>query len=129
MVEVAVGILLNAQNEALIDRRPEGKIYAGYWEFPGGKIEAGETPVEALVREFKEELGIDTSAEQWTFFYDGERQGEVAVHFYLARTAIAYQPQSLEQQTFCWQHVSQLDASVFPEPNTPVIAALKQSFA
>ena len=56
--EVAVGILIRADGALLLSSRPEGKPYAGYWEFPGGKLEAGETVEEALRRELQEELGI-----------------------------------------------------------------------
>ncbi|RZI95048.1 MAG: NUDIX domain-containing protein [Variovorax sp.] len=65
--EVAVGILIRRSDDALLlSTRPEGKPYAGYWEFPGGKIEAGETVEEALRRELIEELGITiASAEVW----------------------------------------------------------------
>jgi 8-oxo-dGTP diphosphatase len=57
-VEVAVGILVRQDGALLLSTRPAGKAYAGYWEFPGGKIEAGETVEEALRRELIEELGI-----------------------------------------------------------------------
>ena len=64
--EVAVGILLRANGEMLLSTRPEGKPYAGYWEFPGGKIEAGESVEQALRRELQEELGITIAgAEVW----------------------------------------------------------------
>ena len=56
--EVAVGILLRGDGEMLLSTRPPGKPYAGYWEFPGGKLEAGETVEQALRRELTEELGI-----------------------------------------------------------------------
>ena len=57
-VDVAVGVLMQADGQFLLTSRPEGKVYAGYWEFPGGKLEAGETVEEALRRELQEELGI-----------------------------------------------------------------------
>jgi 8-oxo-dGTP diphosphatase len=57
-VDVAVGVLLDADGRFLLTSRPEGKVYAGYWEFPGGKLEAGETVEQALRRELQEELGI-----------------------------------------------------------------------
>ncbi|WP_295523892.1 NUDIX domain-containing protein [uncultured Pseudacidovorax sp.] len=64
--EVAVGVLIAPDGTLLLSTRPEGKPYAGYWEFPGGKIEAGETVVEALRRELQEELGITiAAAEVW----------------------------------------------------------------
>ena len=58
ITEVAVGILLQPDGYFLLTSRPEGKVYAGYWEFPGGKLEAGETVAQALRRELHEELGI-----------------------------------------------------------------------
>lgn len=64
--EVAVGILIRQDGALLLSTRPEGKPYAGYWEFPGGKIEAGETVTEALRRELIEELGVTIAdAHEW----------------------------------------------------------------
>ncbi len=57
-VEVAVGVLIDADGRFLLTSRPEGKVYAGYWEFPGGKVETGESVAQALARELHEELGI-----------------------------------------------------------------------
>ncbi len=57
-VDVAVGVLIDAEGRFLLTSRPEGKVYAGYWEFPGGKVEAGESIEQALRRELQEELGI-----------------------------------------------------------------------
>jgi len=58
LTEVAVGVLLQPDGRFLLTSRPEGKVYAGYWEFPGGKLEAGESVADALRRELHEELGI-----------------------------------------------------------------------
>jgi 8-oxo-dGTP diphosphatase len=58
LVDVAVGILLQPVGRFLLTSRPAGKVYAGYWEFPGGKLEAGEDVLQALARELQEELGI-----------------------------------------------------------------------
>ena len=63
-VDVAVGVLIDAEGRFLVTSRPEGKVYAGYWEFPGGKLEAGESVEEALRRELHEELGIHIGAAQ-----------------------------------------------------------------
>jgi 8-oxo-dGTP diphosphatase len=57
-VEVAVGVLIDGQGRFLLTSRPAGKVYAGYWEFPGGKVEPGESIEQALRRELQEELGI-----------------------------------------------------------------------
>ena len=59
VVPVAVGVLLRADGSFLLTSRPRGKPYAGYWEFPGGKFEEGESGPQALARELKEELGIE----------------------------------------------------------------------
>ena len=65
-VDVAVGVLIRADGAFLLTSRPPGKVYAGCWEFPGGKIEPGETLQQALARELHEELGIDIgAAEPW----------------------------------------------------------------
>lgn len=61
-VDVAVGVLIDATGRFLLTSRPAGKVYAGYWEFPGGKLEPGETVEAALRRELHEELGIDIGA-------------------------------------------------------------------
>ena len=58
LVQVAVGVLIRSDNAFLLTSRPEGKAYAGYWEFPGGKLEVGETVAQALARELQEEIGI-----------------------------------------------------------------------
>lgn len=58
VVDVAVGVLVRAGGDFLLTSRPEGKVYSGYWEFPGGKLEAGETVEQALRRELHEEIGI-----------------------------------------------------------------------
>lgn len=62
ITEVAVGVLVRPDGQFLLTSRPEGKVYAGYWEFPGGKVEAGESIEQALARELREELGIQIGA-------------------------------------------------------------------
>jgi 8-oxo-dGTP diphosphatase len=62
LVPVVACALIDVDGRVLVAQRPEGKQFAGLWEFPGGKIESGETPEASLIRELKEELGIDTQA-------------------------------------------------------------------
>jgi 8-oxo-dGTP diphosphatase len=62
LVDVAVGVLIRPDGDFLLTSRPAGKVYAGYWEFPGGKLEPGETVTQALQRELQEELGIVVGA-------------------------------------------------------------------
>lgn len=86
-VDVAVGVLVRRdahgrETEFLMTSRPEGKVYAGYWEFPGGKLEAGETVEQALRRELQEELGITIGAAQaWKIELMEYPHAKVRLHF------------------------------------------------
>ncbi len=104
-LNVAVGILVNADGEVLMAQRPEGKPYAGYWEFPGGKVEAGESVQAALLREFKEELGIDLDAQHcsgWCCCDYVYPHAHVRLHFYVCRSWQGV-PHGLEGQQLAWQ--------------------------
>lgn len=81
-VDVAVGVLIDAQGRFLLTSRPEGKVYAGYWEFPGGKLEAGETVEQALRRELHEEIGITIGpAQPWKVELVDYPHARVRLHF------------------------------------------------
>lgn len=81
-VDVAVGVLIDPQGRFLMSSRPDGKVYAGYWEFPGGKLEAGETVEQALRRELHEELGITIGAAQpWKVEIVDYAHARVRLHF------------------------------------------------
>lgn len=81
-VDVAVGVLIDTEGRFLLTSRPEGKVYAGYWEFPGGKLEAGETVEQALRRELHEELGISIAgAEPWQIELFDYPHALVRLHF------------------------------------------------
>ena len=102
-IDVAVGILMKPNGDVLLGQRPEGKPYAGYWEFPGGKVDAGESILEALKREFVEELGIEVlSAEEWCGVEHVYEHAHVRLHFFISREWRG-EPQSLEGQAFAWQ--------------------------
>ncbi len=82
IVDVAVGVLIREDGRMLLASRPEGKPYAGYWEFPGGKLEAGETVHDALVRELSEELGIEVrSSVPWFVAEHRYEHAHVRLHF------------------------------------------------
>jgi 8-oxo-dGTP diphosphatase len=102
-IDVAVGVLMRANGDVLLAQRPAGKPYAGYWEFPGGKVEPGESILSALQREFVEELGIRIlSAEPWCGVAHVYPHAYVRLHFYISREWDG-EPQSLEGQAFAWQ--------------------------
>lgn len=117
-IDVAVGILMKSNGDVLLAQRPEGKPYAGYWEFPGGKVEVGEALFAALRREFLEELGINIlSAEPWCGVEYVYPHAHVRLHFYVSREWQG-EPQSLEGQAFAWQ------GSVKLEPLLPATIPL-----
>jgi 8-oxo-dGTP diphosphatase len=102
-IDVAVGILMKPNGDVLLGQRPAGKPYDGYWEFPGGKVEQGETILDALKREFVEELGVHIlSASPWCGVEHVYEHAHVRLHFYISREWTG-EPQSLEGQAFAWQ--------------------------
>ena len=108
----------------LLAQRPEGKAYPGYWEFPGGKIEPGESPREALARELKEELGIDVAAaDPWITRVYAYTHATVRLHFFRVG-AWRGEPQPLEDQAIAWQEVDRPTVSPMLPANAPVLSAL-----
>lgn len=102
-IDVAVGILIRPNGDVLLGQRPAGKPYQGYWEFPGGKVEAGEAILDALKREFIEELGVHIlSATEWCGVEHVYEHAHVRLHFFISRDWRG-EPQSLEGQAFAWQ--------------------------
>ena len=102
-IDVAVGILMKPSGDVLLACRPEGKPFAGYWEFPGGKVEAGESVFDALKREFEEEIGVQIiAADPWCGVEHVYPHAHVRLHFFISRhwqgEAIA-----LEGQQLAWQ--------------------------
>ena len=102
-IDVAVGILMQANGDVLLGQRPAGKPYPGYWEFPGGKVEPDESVFNALKREFYEELGVDVlSAQPWCCVEHVYPHAHVRLHFYISHDWRG-EPKSLENQAFAWQ--------------------------
>jgi 8-oxo-dGTP diphosphatase len=105
VVEVAVGLLIKADGSFLLTSRPSGKAYEGYWEFPGGKLESGESVLVALRRELQEELGIEVKAAQlWRVELVDYPHALVRLNFCKV-TAWTGELQMRESQTHSWQQL------------------------
>ncbi len=103
MIEVAAGLILDEAGRLLAGRRPEGKHLGGKWEFPGGKVEDGESPAEALVRELEEELGVavDIGQALTPVVWDYGR-GQIRLHPFVCRiVAGELHPHEHEEIRWC----------------------------
>lgn len=106
VTEVAVGVLVHPDDgRYLLAQRPAGKPYEGYWEFPGGKLEPGESVEAALTRELHEELGITlTECHRWHTLEHDYPHAYVRLYFCKV-TAWTGEPHGKEGQAFSWQHL------------------------
>jgi 8-oxo-dGTP diphosphatase len=121
---VVAAVLQRPDGTFLLAQRPAGKVYAGYWEFPGGKVEPGEAPAAALIRELHEELGIDVrQSYPWlTRDYDYEH---AAVRLKFRRvTEWSGELHGRESQAFAWQRSGQATAAPLLPANGPILRAL-----
>jgi 8-oxo-dGTP diphosphatase len=120
-VQVAVGVLVRGDGAFLLTSRPAGKPYAGYWEFPGGKLEAGENVRAALARELHEELGVQVlSAHAWHDEMVDYPHALVHLHFWLV-SVWKGELRMLEGQTFSWQQLPVALEPILPG-TIPVLA-------
>ncbi len=124
-VEVAAAVLQRPDGAFLLAQRPPGKIWAGYWEFPGGKLEPSETARDALCRELKEELGVEVAiAYPWitrVFVYP---HAKVRLHFFRV-TEWQGQLHPHEGQQFSWQQPSEVLVDPMLPANAPILRALE----
>jgi 8-oxo-dGTP diphosphatase len=130
IVDVAVGVLIDAAGRFLLTSRPPGKVYAGWWEFPGGKLERGESVVAALARELHEELGIDVvDASPWHVTRMDYAHARVRLHFCKVM-AWRGELQMREGQAMAWQTLPVTVAPVLPG-TLPVLDwfAVEQGFS
>lgn len=113
-VDVAVGLLFDADGRFLLCSRPQGKVYAGYWEFPGGKLEAGETVEQALRRELIEEIGVTIGpVEAWRVHLMDYPHARVRLHFCKVRTWTG-DFEMREGQQMAWSRLPVQVAPVLP---------------
>ena len=124
LVEVVAAVILRPDGQFLLTRRPGGKVYSGYWEFPGGKVEPGEALFHALERELWEELGIHVvHATPWITRIFTYAHATVRLHFFRV-TEWEGQPVPREKQGLFWQSPYQVDVSPILPANGPILQAL-----
>jgi 8-oxo-dGTP diphosphatase len=124
LVRVAAAIIERADGQVLLAQRPAGKAYAGYWEFPGGKLESGETPRDALDRELAEELGIAVRrAAPWLVQRYRYPHAHVQLHFFRVLEWTG-EPIGHDGQAFVWQTPGQFAVDPLLPANTVVLRAL-----
>ncbi|MDH3235078.1 MAG: 8-oxo-dGTP diphosphatase MutT [Alphaproteobacteria bacterium] len=124
---VAAVALIDADGRVLLALRPEGKPMAGLWEFPGGKVDPGETPEACLIRELKEELGIDVTASclgPFTFASHAYEDVHLLMPLYLCRVWEGV-PRPLEGQTLKWVRPEALADYPMPPADAPLVAMLR----
>ncbi len=123
-IHVAAGVILNSERQVLLALRPKDKHKGGLWEFPGGKVEAGETVQAALARELLEEINLVVFESRPFLVIDhdyGDKQ--VTLDVWLV-TRFGGEPHGSEGQEIAWVNIADLHRYQFPEANTAIVAAL-----
>ena len=124
IVDFAAAVIERPDGSFLLAQRPPGKVYAGWWEFPGGKVEAGEPASRALERELHEELGIDVqTAYPWICRVHVYEHATVRLNFFRV-TRWRGEPQARENQRLAWQRIDAPIAEPMLPANAPVLASL-----
>lgn len=125
IVDVVAAVIMQPDGRFLLARRPDGKPYAGYWEFPGGKVEAGESLFQALARELHEELGIEVKhAYPWLVRHFDYEHASVKLHFFRV-VAWAGEAHGKESQLLAWQMPCSVDVAPLLPANGPILNALE----
>lgn len=123
-VDVAVGVLVRPDGTVLLAQRPRSKVYAGYWEFPGGKVEPGEPVGDALKREIREELGIEIErAYPWITRVFTYPHASVRLHFHRI-LAWRGEPRAFEHEALAWERPDAVKLDPLLPANGPVLRGL-----
>ena len=123
-ITVVAAVIRDSEGRVLLTQRPQGRHMGGLWEFPGGKVNAGESPPDALVRECREELGIDVEIENPLTFAMHEETGlRILLLFYRARIASG-EPRGHEGQAVLWVPVEELPSYPTPPADAELVRQL-----
>lgn len=124
-IHVAVGVILDAKGQVLVARRADQQHLGGLWEFPGGKVEAGETVQQALSRELKEEIAIDVMQSRPLCRIEHNYPGKAVLLDVWIVDRFSGTPTGLENQPLRWLPTSQLEPAEFPQANRLIIRRLQ----
>jgi 8-oxo-dGTP diphosphatase len=127
LILVAAVVLVDADGRVLLAQRPEGKAMAGLWEFPGGKVDPGETPEAALIRELAEELGIDVTASclaPFTFASHAYPDFHLLMPLYVCHKWSGI-PAAREGQRLSWVWPARIADYPMPPADKPLVAMLR----
>lgn len=127
-VLVSAVAMVDADGRVLLNQRPEGKHLAGMWEYPGGKVEAGETPEAALIREIREELGVELCTTCFAPLGFVSHQYETFNLLMLLYVAHRWEgiPQSRENQALTWKRPAEMRSMPMPPADVPLIHVLEE---
>ena len=123
-IEVVAGALFDGAGRVLIAQRPAGKALAGRWEFPGGKLHPGESPYEALVRELREELGVEVTAAERLMRYSHEYVDRLVWLDMWTVQRWSGEPRRLDGQALKWVEPGRLHDEDILEADQPIVLAL-----
>jgi 8-oxo-dGTP diphosphatase len=125
-IHVAAGVILNSSRQVLLALRPKDRHKGGLWEFPGGKVEAGESVQQALARELLEELNLVVLDSSPFLVIDHDYGDKLVTLDVWLVTAFSGEPHGSEGQRIAWVDLSELHGYEFPEANVAIVDALSR---
>ncbi|SDG65436.1 8-oxo-dGTPase [Vibrio xiamenensis] len=129
-IHIVAAIIFNPQqSQVYITKRPDDKHKGGYWEFPGGKVESGESIEQAMARELNEEVGIEVLQQQSFEHLEYDYPDKSLTFDFMLVTEFSGEPYGREGQQGCWVDIKQLPEYAFPEANVPILERVVTEFA
>jgi len=129
-IHIVAGIIFNQdKSQVFIAKRPDDKHKGGFWEFPGGKVEQGETIEQAMVRELEEEVGITTTEQQHFEHLEFDYPDKSLKFDFITVTDFIGQPYGKEGQQGEWVDIRDLGTYTFPEANVPILERVVKEFS
>ncbi len=128
-VHIVAGIIFNAnKSEIFITKRPDDKHKGGYWEFPGGKVEDGESIEAAMSRELHEEIGITVTQQSTYDHFEFDYTDKSLTFDFIVVSAFEGEAYGKEGQQGEWVAIEELRQYTFPEANTPIVERVVKEF-